>query len=278
VDHGIESPEARQAAGKPSEGTVTLVAFHRGNNVVIEVSDDGKGLDAERIVRKCLEKGLLTKAEADKMTPQQIYQKIWEPGLSTAEKVTDVSGRGMGMDIVKAKVEELRGTAEIISVPGQGTTVTIKLPLTMAILPSLMVEIGGGVFAIPLEAVAEIVRIGRDCTSTVQGRPVATLRGRAVSMARLTDLLSFDRPDDAAASRPDETTLVIVGEGKNELGLEVDRVLGEGDVVIKSIAENYRNVPGIAGATILGDGRVALILDIASLIDIISKNVACSNR
>ena len=202
VDHGIESPEVREAAGKPREGTVTLDAFHRGNSIVIEVRDDGKGLDADRILRKCLEKGLVTKADAEKMTTQQIYQKIWEPGLSTAEKVTEVSGRGMGMDIVKSKIEELSGTADINSVPGQGTTITIKLPLTLAILPSLMVEIRGDVFAIPMEAVVEIVSVARNQLSSVQGRQMASVRGRVVSLLRLGDLLASTAPAARAAPQP----------------------------------------------------------------------------
>jgi two-component system chemotaxis sensor kinase CheA len=273
VDHGIELPQIREAAGKPREGTVTLDAFHRGNSIVIEVRDDGRGLDAQRILQKCLEKGLVTKAEADKMTPQQIYQKIWEPGLSTAEKVTEVSGRGMGMDIVKSKIEELSGTADIDSTPGQGTTITIKLPLTLAILPSLMVEIGGDVFALPIEAVAEIVSVSASQLSSVQGRPMATLRGRVVPLLRLGDLLAFH---GAAASQVSATTLVIVGNEGEEVGLAVDRVIGEEDVVIKSIAENFENVRGIAGASILGDGRISLILDVAGLIDLASKQTASS--
>jgi two-component system chemotaxis sensor kinase CheA len=278
VDHGIEPPEVREAAGKPREGTVTLDAFHRGNSIVIEVRDDGKGLDAGRILRKCLEKGLVTKADAEKMTPQQIYQKIWEPGLSTAEKVTEVSGRGMGMDIVKSKIEELSGTADINSVPGQGTTITLKLPLTLAILPSLMVEIRGDVFAIPLEAVVEIVSVARNQVSSVQGRQMASVRGRVVSLLRLGDLLAFHGAGGAESRQPAETTLVIVGSPGEEVGLAVDRVIGEEDVVIKSIAENFENVRGIAGASILGDGRVSLILDIASLFAIVSEKAVCSTR
>jgi len=274
VDHGIESPEVREAAGKPREGTVTLDAFHRGNSIVIEVRDDGKGLDADRILRKCLEKGLVTKADAEKMTTQQIYQKIWEPGLSTAEKVTEVSGRGMGMDIVKSKIDELSGTADINSVPGQGTTITIKLPLTLAILPSLLVEIRGDVFAIPMEAVVEIVSVAQNQVNAVHGHQMACVRGRTVSLLRLGDLLSFHGADRDAASQPSETTLVIVGEAGEEVGIVVDRVIGEEEVVIKSLADNFANVLGIAGASILGDGRVSLILDIAGLVGIVSKNAA----
>jgi two-component system chemotaxis sensor kinase CheA len=279
VDHGIEAPDVREAAGKPREGTVTLDAFHRGNSVVIEVRDDGRGLDAERILRKCLEKGLVTKADAEQMTPQQIFQKIWEPGLSTAEKVTEVSGRGMGMDIVKSKIEELNGAADVASLPGRGSTITIKLPLTLAILPSLMVEIGGDVFAIPMEAVIEIVSVRRDQVSKVQGRAIARVRGRVVSLLRLGDLLSFHRAGGAADAPPSpETTLVIVGERGQEIGLAVERVLGEEEVVIKSIAENYENVSGIAGASILGDGRVSLILDVAALVEIVCQKAACATR
>ncbi len=275
ADHGIEPPDDREAAGKPRQGTVTLDAFHRGNSIVIEVRDDGKGLDADRILRKALEKGLVTEAEAGRMTPAQIYALIWKPGLSTAEKITDISGRGMGMDIVKAKIEELSGTVDIFSERGKGTTITIKLPLTLAILPSLMVDIGGDIFAVPMEAVTEIVSIERNHVRTVHGQPLATVRGRVVSLLRLGDLLNFHRGGYAAdASQASQTTLVVVGDAGREIGLAVDRVIGEEDVVIKSIAENYENIRGVAGASVLGDGRVALILDVPALIAAISKRAA----
>ncbi len=272
ADHGIESPGEREAAGKPRQGTVKLDAFHRGNSIVIQVSDDGKGLDADRILAKCLDKGIVTQADAEKMTPHQIHQMIWEPGLSTAEEVTEVSGRGMGMDIVKSKIDELSGTVDIDSAPGRGTTITIKLPLTLAILPSLMVDIRGDVFAMPMEAVVEIVSVGPEHLRTVHGRKLASVRGREVSLVRLGDMLSFHGEGDAVqASQSRHTTLVIVGEAGCEIGLDVDRVIGEEDIVIKSIAENYKNIVGIAGASILGDGRVSLILDIPALIEMISK-------
>jgi two-component system chemotaxis sensor kinase CheA len=270
ADHGVEAPEVREAAGKPREGTIRLDAFHRGNSIVIQVIDDGKGLDADRILRKALEKGLVSPADAEKLTRQQIYQLIWEPGLSTAERVTEVSGRGMGMDIVKSKIEDIHGTVELDSTPGQGTTITIKLPLTLAILPSLMVQIDRDVFAMPLESVVEIVRVNRSELRTVHGRSVAHVRGRVISVLRLGDLFRNVRGN--GAELPDEVTLVVLGGEGRELGLDVDRVIGEEDVVIKSMAENYRNVPGIAGASILGDGRVSLILDVNALID-----MACTN-
>jgi two-component system chemotaxis sensor kinase CheA len=276
ADHGIESPEVRQAAGKPAQGTVSLDAFHRGNSIYIRVADDGKGLDSERIKNKALEKGLIAPAEAERMTKQQIFQLIWEPGLSTAEKVTEVSGRGMGMDIVKSKIEQLNGTVELDSEPGVGTTITIKLPLTLAILPSLMVSIDGDVFAMPLESVVEIVSVSPQDICTVHRRPTARVRGRVVSMVELGKVFDWHagggRSDSANAAENAASTLVIVGENGRELGLAVDNVIGEQDIVIKSMAENYRNVQGVAGASILGDGRISLILDLAAVIDMATCN------
>jgi len=272
ADHGIEPPEVRKAAGKPQQGTVTLDAFHRGNSIIIRVTDDGKGLDPDSILRKALDKGIISELDAEKMTTRQIYRMIWEPGLSTAEKVTEVSGRGMGMDIVKSKIEEMNGTVDLDSVPGKGTTLTIKLPLTLAILPSLMVEIDGDVLAMPLEGVEEIVSVRKQDLTTVHGQSTARVRGRVISVVMLDELLTWNQTSQHGGVQDrDETTLVIVGETGQEIGLAVDRVLGEEDVVIKSMAENYRNVAGIAGASILGDGRVSLILDVTALIDMTSK-------
>ena len=270
ADHGIESPEVRTAAGKPAQGTITLDAFHRGNTIVIQVSDDGKGLDADRIRDKAIERGLISAADAEKMTRRQIYQLIWEPGLSTADKVTDISGRGMGMDIVRSKIEELNGAIELDSEPGRGTQVTIKLPLTLAILPSLMVEIGGAVYAMPVEGVQEIVQVTRKELFTVHQQRVAQVRGRVISTTSLGEVFTWADNGPVAAEN-DEVVLVVVGQRGCEIGLAVDRVVGEEDIVIKSMAENYRNVPGVAGASILGDGRVSLILDLAALIDMASR-------
>jgi two-component system chemotaxis sensor kinase CheA len=267
VDHGIETPEGRQAAGKPAEGTITLDAFHRGNSILIRVTDDGRGLDSDRILRKCLDRGLLTEAQAQGMTRSQIYQMIWEPGVSTAEKVTEISGRGMGMDIVKSKIEQLSGSAEMDSEPGRGTTFTIKLPLTLAILPGLMVEIDGDTFVLPMESVREIVSAKRNELATIHGMPTVRVRDRVLSFVRLGETFTWHGRRAPQAPIADEPTLVIVGEAQREVGLAVQRVIGEDDVVIKSVSENYRNVPGIAGASILGDGRVALILDVPTLIE-----------
>lgn len=278
ADHGVESPQARVEAGKPAQGAITLNAFHRGNRIVIQVIDDGKGLDADRIRKKALERELVAPADLERMTLNQIYNLIWEPGFSTAETVTEISGRGMGMDIVKSKIEELNGTVEVDSVPGQGATFTIKLPLTMAILPSLMAEIAGGVFAFPIESVVEIVRFGADKINTIQGAPTATVRGRVISVVRLDELFTWN--EEYAGAPPtasNDVTVVILGSEGRELGLRVDRLIGEEDIVIKSLADNYRHVQGIAGASILGDGRVALILDIAGLVDAASRPDVSAN-
>jgi two-component system chemotaxis sensor kinase CheA len=275
ADHGIESPEVRAAAGKPAEGTITLDAFHRGNCVVIQVCDDGAGLNTERILRKCIEKGLLNETEGQRMTPHQIHQMIWAPGLSTAEKVTEVSGRGMGMDIVKSKIELLHGTVDLESNPGEGTRLSIKLPLTLAIQPSLLTEIDGDVFAMPMESVMEIVRVPRDRISTIHGHRTTWVRQRAISIVDLDQVLQWtSRSGRQRASQGSDATIVIVGEAQSALGLAVDSVLGEQDVVIKSITENYKNVAGITGASILGDGRVSLILDVAALIQMAAGQAA----
>jgi two-component system chemotaxis sensor kinase CheA len=264
ADHGIEAPAVREANGKPRRGVVTLDAFHRGNRIVIQVRDDGKGLDAEKIRAKAVEKGLLSAADAQRLTQAQVFQLIWEPGFSTAEKVTEVSGRGMGMDIVRSKIEALNGAIELDSRPGEGTTITIKLPLTMAILPSLLTVIGDVVYAVPVESVVEIVRAKTADCATVHGVRTVQVRGRVISLVELSDIFGSGTP--VRRERAGDVTVVIVGADGDELGLAVDDLIGEEDVVIKSLAENYRNIGGLAGASILGDGRVSLILDVAALI------------
>jgi two-component system chemotaxis sensor kinase CheA len=272
ADHGIESPEVREACGKSREGTITLDASHRGNSIVIQIHDDGKGLDADKIRKKAVEKGILTQADADKLSDHQAYQLVWEPGLSTAEKVTEVSGRGMGMDIVRSKIEDISGTVELVSNPGVGTTITIKLPLTLAILPSLLAVIHGDVFAIPVESVVEIVCVPRSDLARVHGLETANVRGRVISVVQLDRLMEWNQPKRDLNDVPNKesdgtTTLVIMGSDGREIGLVVDQLLGEDDIVIKSLAENYRNVEGVAGASILGNGRVSLILDVSAIVD-----------
>ena len=268
ADHGIELPEDRVANGKPKSGTISLDAYHRGNQVYVEVSDDGKGLHADMLRRKAVSKGIISEEDAARLDDKQALQLIWEPGFSTAEKVTEISGRGMGMDIVRAKIEKLNGSVEIDSQPGEGTQITIKLPLTMAILPSLLTVIAKEVFAIPVESVLEIVRVRTEDISTVHGARTVVIRGRVISVIELDSLLQFNLTEKRDISEQKEQTLVIIGGVGNELGLVVEDLLGEEDIVIKSLAENFRDVNGLAGASILGDGRVSLILDVAAIEDI----------
>jgi two-component system chemotaxis sensor kinase CheA len=270
ADHGIEPPEIRISAGKPAQGAISLEACHRGNSIVIQVTDDGKGLDAEYIRRKAIEKGILSDADAERLSEAQSLALIWEPGFSTADKVTEISGRGMGMDIVRSKIEQLSGTVEVASRKGRGTTFTIKLPLTLAILPSLLVRIEGDTFALPLDAVVEIVTVATADVRTVHRRATARLRNRIVSVVELRELFrTFSKTANETDSSERQTLVILAAEG-HEIGLVVDIPLGEEDIVIKSLAENYRNVPGIAGASILGDGRVTLILDPNALVEMAS--------
>jgi two-component system, chemotaxis family, sensor kinase CheA len=278
ADHGVESPEERVAAGKSPRGTVVLDAFHRGNSILVQVTDDGKGLDPDKIRNKAIAKGIISELDVEKMSTHQIYQLIWEAGLSTAEKVTQVSGRGMGMDIVRTKIEEINGSVELDSCVGKGTTITLKLPLTMAIMPSLLAEIEGDVFALPVESVNEIVPANLGDLSTVHGLDTAHIRGRIISVVHLNQIFSWNQPPKKYTQSGEDKSLVIIGSEGRELGLVVDRLLGEEDIVIKSMAENYRNVEGIAGASILGDGTVSLILDVATLLEMSNQYAASAAK
>jgi chemotaxis protein histidine kinase CheA len=285
ADHGIESPEERIRLGKPPEGTLVLEACHKGNAIVIRVSDDGRGLDAEKIRRKAVEKGFLSPSEAERLTPQELYQLIWRPGLSTAEKVTEISGRGMGMDIVKAKIEALNGSVELTTEPGKGTTFTIKLPLTLAILPSLLVRVEQNIFALPVDTIVEIVQLRADQIATIQGVPTAMVRDRVIPVCRLQEIFVWNELGAIAPSSQTEgssredtdqkkITLVLLGDRQREIGLQVDYVVGEEDLVIKSLADNYRSIPGLTGASILGDGTVALILDVTAVIEMANRTAS----
>ena len=272
VDHGIEMPEVRAAAGKPEVGTVKLKAYHRGNSICIEVSDDGAGVNLELVRAKVIEKELATSAQVEKMSDRELVQYIMKPGFSTAAVVTDLSGRGMGMDIVLSKIDKLNGTVECDSTSGEGTRVVIKLPLTLAILTSLVARIGRGIYAIPLETVAEIITIHRSDIQYIQRREVVRVRERIVPVAKFESIFTTQSEGLRTVTRDDdELTLVIVGFEQDKIGLVVDELLGQEDVVIKSIAENYRNVRGIAGASIRGDGTVSLILDINAMMEMASK-------
>jgi two-component system chemotaxis sensor kinase CheA len=259
LDHGLETPEARLAAGKPAAGTITLTAMHQGGSILIEVSDDGAGLNRERILGKARERGL---PAHDAMTDAEVWQLIFEPGFSTADAITDVSGRGVGMDVVKRNIAQMNGNVSIESTAGQGTRMTIRLPLTMAILDGLSVKVGDSTLIVPLNSIVESVRPGKDQIRTVGGRArTISVRGEYLNVIELRRF--FAAADAPPAEMP---VMVIVDAAGQKAALCVDALLGQHQVVIKSLETNYRKVEGVSGATIMGDGRVALIVDVPGVL------------
>ena len=262
VDHGMETPEERRAAGKPETGVVALHAFHEGGSIIIEVSDDGRGLNRERILRKAYERGLLS--ESDPVpSDETLYNFIFHPGFSTAATVTDVSGRGVGMDIVRQSVQGLGGTIVLTSTPGKGTRFRVRLPLTMAILEGLSLLVGGEVYILPLTSIVESIRPKSNDVRHIAGQSeVVVVRDETLPVLRLYEVFGAS----PRYTNPSEGLLVIVENDGHKVALFVDELIGQSQAVIKSLETNYRKVDGIAGATIMGDGRVALILDVPGLI------------
>jgi two-component system chemotaxis sensor kinase CheA len=258
IDHGIEMPEARRASGKSSAGKVYLGAEHSGDSVLITIRDDGAGLDRDKIRAKAIEKGLIS-ATAD-LPDREIYAQIFAPGFSTAATVTSVSGRGVGMDVVKRGIEGLRGTIAVDSVRGSGTTITLRIPLTLAIIESLLVKIGKDHFVLPLAAVEECVELTREDIENSHGRNLASVRGAIIPYIPLR------RHFGITGTRPEIEQIVIADLQGTKVGFVVDHVVGEHQTVIKSLGKMYRDVKGVSGATILGDGTVALILDMGVLL------------
>ncbi|MDX2037160.1 MAG: chemotaxis protein CheW [Isosphaeraceae bacterium] len=268
VDHGLEPPEAREAAGKSRTGTVWLAASHRGNSVVITVRDDGRGIDCERVRKKAVAAGLIGDDESRRLSERQLVQFIWHPGLSTAEKITDISGRGVGMDIVKSRIENLNGTVDVRTELGRGTTFSIRLPLTLAIMPVLLVHIQDDVYAIPQDHVDEIVEIGGSQLYRIHGMKTTDIRGKIISVVELDDVLRRNGRRPAGDGEAGEKhVVVVVQNGDTTIGLIVDHLVGMQEVVLKSLETNYRSVPCLSGASVLGDGRVALILDVDAIIE-----------
>ncbi len=262
-DHGIESPEERRAAGKPRQGRLTLRAFHEGGSLVIELEDDGKGLDREKLIAKALDRGvLLSTTDTAELSDAEVYDLIFEPGFSTADSVTDISGRGVGMDVVKRNIEALRGSIEIRSEKGKGSTFVLSLPLTMAIIDGMVVRIGNERFVVPTLAIEQSFRTEAGQVSTVMGElRVVSVRGTLLPVFPFGWL--FGVVEDTHDI--DDALFVVVKSNNSRMCLVVDKILGQQQVVIKSLGESVGRIKGVSGATILGDGRVALILDIASL-------------
>lgn len=261
LDHGLESPEERVRAGKPETGVITLDAYHKSGSIFIEVGDDGRGLNRDALLRKGLDAGLLKPGED--YGDEQIYELIFHPGLSTAKQISDVSGRGVGMDVVRRNIQDVGGSIQIASQPGRGTQITICLPLTLAILDGQLVSIGQDCYIIPLLSIIESVQIRDEAINRVAGKgEVLRFRGQHLPILRLYELF------DATGAQTDleKGLLVVVEADGRQVGLFVDDLQGQQQVSIKSLEKNFRRVPGVAGATILGDGRVGLILDISGLI------------
>jgi two-component system chemotaxis sensor kinase CheA len=259
VDHGIETPEEREKRGKPRHGTISLNAYHEGNQIIIEVSDDGNGIDLERVRARGIKQGLI--GSDDRLTDREIIELIFTPGFSTAEVISDVSGRGVGMDVVKKNITRLKGVFDVNTVPGSGTTFTIKLPLTLAIIQALLVRVGDELYAIPLDSVIESQRIEMSDVRTVHGSEVITLRGQVVPLLRIADFFELGGERD-----PEKVMIVIVGLQGRQVGLVVDSFQGEQEIVIKPLSDVIGRIPGISGATILGNGSISLIIDVHSLV------------
>ena len=259
-DHGIEMPADRLRAGKSETGTITLSAAHQGGSIVIEVRDDGKGMSREKILSKAREKGIDV---SDAMTDAEVWQLIFAPGFSTAEVVTDVSGRGVGMDVVKRNITSLNGTVDIESVEGYGMKVSVRLPLTLAIMDGMSVGVGNEVYILPLSSVVESFQVKSDAVSTVgQGAQLVKVRDEYMPVIELEKVFQVPRFDTEKTS---DIMVVIEAEGSRVV-LLVDELLGQQQVVVKNLESNYRKVPNVSGATILGDGKVALILDTGALV------------
>jgi two-component system chemotaxis sensor kinase CheA len=267
IDHGIESPEHRKQGGKSERGRVSVTSFQRGSSVVIEIRDDGGGIDPERMVKKVVEMGLKTPEEAQAMSAREAQRQIFSPGFSTAAQVTEVSGRGMGMDIVLATIKGLRGSIELESEVGKGTCFTIQLPPSMSILASLLIEVGDTMFALPLTEVREIVELSQGRVQTVQNKPMVVVREQPMPFVLLPETYRFADGVLAADTQSKPEHAIVFGYAGNEVALGVDRLVGKEDLVIKPLCPELTAVPGLAGMAIRGDGKVTLILDPSGFAD-----------
>ncbi|MDY7223517.1 chemotaxis protein CheA [Halalkalibacterium halodurans] len=262
IDHGIETPEVRRAAGKPEEGTVILRAFHSGNNVFIEIEDDGAGIDRDKVLQKALTNGVVTEEDAAKMNDSQVFQLLFAPGFSTAEKITDISGRGVGLDVVQSTFESIGGVVSVTSKLGKGSLFSIQLPLTLSIIDVMLVEVADEKYAIPLSSIVETAIVNKNEVYSAHNQKVIDFRGKVVPLVFLSDIFAVPEKREA-----DELySLVIVHKGEKVAGLVVDSLIGQHDIVLKSLGDYLTDVFAISGATILGNGQVALIVDTNALI------------
>ena len=261
LDHGVESPDKREAKGKPRTGEVGLIARHEGNNVVIMITDDGAGIDADKIRRKAVEKGMISQSEADSLDDADAVRLIFLPGFSTAEQITDISGRGVGMDVVRSKIEALSGHVDVETHIDEGSVFKIKLPLTLAIIQAMLVRVQEEMYAIPLTSIDSTINIEPSDIQTVQNKEVIVLRGEIIPIIRMEEALQVPHTKDS-----DEHFVVVVHAGEAKAGIVVDNLIGQQEIVIKTLGNLFAGLKLFGGATVLGDGRVALILDVATMI------------
>lgn len=261
ADHGIESAAEREAAGKPARGTIRLDAYHEGDQVVIKVSDDGRGLDRKKIVSRAIQRGIITLEQAERLNEAESLQLIFAPGLSTADEITEISGRGVGLDVVKAALESLKGSVDLDSVPGKGTTFRLLVPLTLASIQALLFRVQGRLYAVPLASVIEITRITDGQIHRVDGHEVFRLRDQVLTLVRLDSL--GPRAVQESAKR---IFVVVINAGTRRFGLVVDSLMGEEELVIKALEDRLVTSPLVSGASILGDGTVVLILNVPAVV------------
>jgi len=258
----LETPDERTASGKSRVGTLVLSAVHEGNQIIISIKDDGNGIDTDRVGRKAVEKGLVTEEQLSAMSQRELFDLIFLPGFSTKDKASDLSGRGVGMDVVKTNIKKLNGLIEIKSEKGKGSEFILRLPLTLAIIQSLLVDVEGEVYSIPLSSVLESLRVDQRQFHLIGNREILKLRDMVLPLIRLESIFGVERRSE----RDNFCYVVVVGTAEKRMGLVVSRLVGQQEVAIKSLGEYLANIPGIAGSTILGDGRFALIIDPVGLV------------
>ncbi|TGM74139.1 chemotaxis protein CheA [Leptospira mtsangambouensis] len=273
VDHGIESPSERRAAGKPEEGTVELNAYQGGSNILVEIRDDGKGLNKDKILKKAIERGLVSDTDAQNLSESDIFQFIFAPGFSTADKISDISGRGVGMNVVNKLIEEFKGKILIHSEEGKGSSFTLSFPQALAIIPSILVIMEEEVYAFPLSEVSETIKVNLDQITTLEGHEIINLRGEVLPIYRLNRILGLADKQDMV-----EVPVVIVNYKTRKLGFMVDDLIGKHETVIKSLGKNFKDIQGLTGATIMGDGTIILVLDIPGLVEIAADKVDWSDK
>jgi two-component system chemotaxis sensor kinase CheA len=268
IDHGIESPEERTKQGKPQRGIVVVNAERDGNYILITMEDDGRGIDAEQVKQKAIEKGLISETQTREMSASDVLNLLFIPGFSTKHEITNVSGRGVGMDIVKTNIAKLKGIVEIASEVGKGTIITLKVPLTLAIIQGLLMKVVDEIFAVPLNAVLEIICIRHDEIYTIQGREVIRVRDVILPLARMSDIIG-----NSKAAKPSAVSyVVVVGWAEKRIGLLVDSLQGQKEIVIKGLGNYLGDIHGIAGSTILGDGSVILVIDVGQFIELFARH------